>query len=346
MVTSEQVAKLAGVSRATVSRVLNGSGHISEQARERVHAAITALGYQPDIVAQNLVRQRSRMIAFNFFTGDHTISFAELSRTENYFYLDMLMHIQSETVAAGYDLVIPSRPSGEYPANFIQSLNTRRIAGVILLANEPTDPSIRALYDAKIPTIFVDVDIMVQDKHATYVRSDNQDGARQVTEYLIGLGHRRIAFLTGPMAELVSTERLLGSRQALASAGLVPDPGLVRQSKWGTNDAYLATKELLAERQDFTAIVGGSDMMAIGILRALHEAGIRVPQDISLTGFDDVVLSQFTAPPLTTVRQNRQAMAKGAIQRLIAMIENEEPVSPLIVSTELVVRESTGPAPS
>jgi DNA-binding LacI/PurR family transcriptional regulator len=186
---------------------------------------------------------------------------------------------------------------------------------------------------------------MAQGSHASYVKSDNIDGARQATEHLLALGHRRIAFLTGQTTDLAGLERLLGCQQALARAGITPDPGLVRQSGWNIDEAYEAARILLAERRDFTAIVAGSDFMALGILRALLEEGLRVPDDVSLVGFDDVELSKYTVPPLTTVQQDRVSMGRGAVQQLVAMIEGTGEASPLILPTRLIIRKSTGPVP-
>ena len=205
-----------------------------------------------------------------------------------------------------------------------------------------SETRIQTLIHSSIPTVFIDR--MAQGSHATYVKSDNIDGARQATEHLLDLGHKRIAFLTGSTIDLAGLERLLGCQQALAQAGIAPDPRLVRQSGWNVDEAYEAAKAFLAEHLDFTAIVAGSDFMAIGILRALAEQGLRVPDDVSMVGFDDIEFCQYTAPPLTTVRQDRAAMGRGAVQRLVAMVEGKEEVSPLIVPTQLVMRQSTGPA--
>src|SRR5947209_17287831 len=341
MATSEQVAQLAGVSRATVSRALNGSARVSAEAKERVHAAITALGYEPDVIAQSLVRQRSRVIAVSLFPEGNELPLSHLGQTAHYFYLGVLENIEREAVSLGYDLLLPSRPYGKSPANYIRSLQTRRIAGAIML--HTTDSRIGALIHSAIPTVFIDR--TGQGSHATYVKSDNMDGARQATEHLLSLGHRRIAFLTGQTVDLAGMERLLGCQQALAHAGVAPDPGLVRQSGWNIDQAYKAARTLLAERRDFTAIVAGSDLMAMGILRALTEHGLRVPDDISLVGFDDVEFCQYTIPPLTTVRQDSVAMVRTAVQRLIAMIEGTGEASPLIIPTQLIVRKSTGPVP-
>lgn len=344
MVTSEQVARLAGVSRATVSRVLNGSPRISEEARARVHAAMAELGYEPDVVAQSLVRQRSRVIALGIFQEGEGMTFSYLGRTQHYFYLDVLKAIEQEATSAGYDLLLPSRPLGSAPEHYIRALRMRRVAGTIMMATHRADPRVQELLKAHLPTVFLDN--MIQSSHASYVKGNNIDGARQATAHLLSLGHRRIAFLTGPASGLPSTERLLGSQQALAQIGVEMDPALIRQSGWNTDEAYSSMKSLLAERRDFTAVVAGSDLMAIGILQALHEEGVQVPKHISLTGFDDVDLSQYTFPPLTTVCVNREALGKGAVQMLLQLIEGQTDLPPLIVPASLIVRGSTGPASS
>jgi LacI family transcriptional regulator len=358
MVTSKQVARAAGVSRTTVSRVLNGSPRISPEMRQRVHEAMALLGYEPDVVAQSLVRQRSRVIALALFPqGEGFSSLSKLGQTRHYFYLDLLRRIEQAAASAHYDLLMPSRPQSISPENYIRSLRTRRVAGSIMLGVGPDDLRTEALLQAGIPTVFIDS--MGQGNRATYVKSDNMDGARQVTEHLLALGHRRFAFIIGHTMDLPGMERLFGAQQALARAGLIMDQALVRACGWDTDNAYEAARALLSERRDFTAIIAGSDLMAIGILRAVHEYGLRVPEDISVTGFDDVDLCRYTYPPLTTVRQDREAMGEGAVQRLLSMIEDEredskdrgeggdrgnEP-SPLVVPTRLIVRQSTGPVP-
>ncbi|GAC1399782.1 MAG: LacI family DNA-binding transcriptional regulator [Ktedonobacteraceae bacterium] len=342
MITSEQVAQLAGVSRATVSRALNGSARVSDEVSARVHAAVAMLGYEPDVVAQNLVRQHARVIAINLFPEDDKLPFAHLGRAALYFYVEVVENIEREVVSLGYDLMVPSRPHSKSSHNYVRSLQTRRVAGCVML--HASEERIQTLIHSSIPTVFIDK--LGQGSHATYVKSDNIDGARQVTEHLLALGHRCIALLTGPTVDLAGLERLLGCQQTLVQAGIAPDVGLIRQSGWNVDEAYETAKILLAERRDFTAIVAGSDYMALGILRALTEQGLRVPDDVSLVSFDDIDFCQYVTPPLTTVRLDRAAMGRGAVQQLVAMVEGTEEVSPLIVPTQLVVRKSSGPAPS
>lgn len=340
MVTSEEVARLAGVSRATVSRILNGSARVSDEARERVRAAIDTLGYEPDVIAQSLVRQHSRVIAVSLFPEEEERPLSHLGQTAHYFYLGVLENIEREAAALGYDLLLLSRPRGKSPENYLRSLLTRRVAGVIML--HASEARTHAFIHSTIATVFVDR--IIQGSHATYVKADNIGGTCQATEHLLALGHKRIALIMGQTTDLSGLERLLGYQQALSQAGVAPDVGLVRQSGWNVDEAYDSAVTLLAERRDFTAIVAGSDFMAIGILRALTEQGLRVPEDISLVGFDDIDFCQYTNPPLTTVRQDRVAMGRGIVQKVVALIEGSEAVPQLILPTELIVRQSTGPA--
>jgi LacI family transcriptional regulator len=157
-------------------------------------------------VAQSLVRQRARVIAVNLFPGDDKLAFTHLGRTSLYFYLGIVENIEREAISLGYDLLLPSRPHGKSPQNYVRSLQTRRVAGCVML--HAYFRSMQTLIHSSIPTVFIDR--MGQGSHATYVKSDNITGARQATEHLLVLGHRRIAFLTGSTIDLAGLERLLG----------------------------------------------------------------------------------------------------------------------------------------
>jgi LacI family transcriptional regulator len=350
MVTSEQVAQLAGVSRATVSRVLNGSANVSEETKKRIYAAVATLGYGTNAFARIAPSERSHLIALAFFGGEDGLSLSRLSDTQYYFYLELLHFIECETAKVNFDLFLPSNPynaldtTDDPEINYILALQKRRVEGVITLALRPNDPRIQGLCRSTIPAVFIDSNF--QGRHTTYVKSDYLDGARQATEHLLALGHRRIACFIGDTLEISGTERLFGYQQVMARAGLIVDPHLVQQPGWNARDAYHAAMKLLSERRDFTAIVAGSDMMALGILRALRKHNIRVPEDMSIVGFDDIDQSEESDPPLTTLRQNKQALGQGAVQRLMQLIQGGEPPDPLNVPTEMIVRASTGPAPN
>jgi LacI family transcriptional regulator len=345
MVTSEEVARLAGVSRATVSRVLNGSANVSEETRKRIYAAITTLGYGSNVLTRAAMQDRSQMIALALFGSDDGLNLSRLTGTQYYFYLELLRYIEREVAKRAYDIFLLSHPYDavatidDPEANYIMALQRRQVEGVITLALRSNDPRIQGLCRSSIPAVFIDS--VFQGSHATYVRSDYLGGARQATEYLLQLGHRRIAFIAGDTLALTGTERLLGYQQAMAHAGLIVDPHLLRTSGWDARDAYQAMMTLLSERRDFTAVFASSDMIALGVLRALRKQGLRVPEDVSIIGFDDIDQSTEADPALTTIHQDKQAISEGAISLLFQLIKGEEAVGPLIVPTRLVVREST-----
>ncbi len=347
MTKSVDVARMAGVSRSTVSRTLNGSPHVSPDARERVLAAVARMEYKPDIVARSLVRQQSRTIALGLFSEAEDQALTALSHPQRYFYVELLTSIEGRTVTAGYDLVLPAHRSSDTnrPADYLHGLRARRVAGALMVALDVADPRVQVLLDAALPVVFVDA--MIQGAHATYIKSDNIDGARQAMDHLLHLGHRSIAILCGPPQSLTGGERLLGYQQAFARWGIQHDPNLVRPTAhFEIEEAYEATRALLATRRDVTAIVAVSDMMGIGVLRAAYEHGLRVPDDLSVVGFDDIDLAAYTTPPLTSVRQDRAALGQGAVDRLIAMIDGVSEALPLIVPTQLIVRKSTAPPPA
>ena len=345
LATSEDVARLAGVSRATVSRTLSGNAKVNDDTRRKVEAAAATLGYVPDIAAQSLSGGPSRTIAISFFADDKW-ALSQLTKPKHYFYLNVLRSIEAGAAVAGYDLLLPTRPHEAEASSqsYVRRLRARRVAGTIMVACPPGDIRIQALVEAKIPTVFIDA--IATGPAATWVTSQNAEGAEAVTRHLIELGHRRIARITGTETDPSGGERLRGIRAAFAAAGIPEDSGLARQSDWSTEGAYQATNDLIEARPDLTAIVAESDMMAIGVLRALHEHGLRVPEDVSVTGFDDVDLSAYTLPSLTTVRQDTETMGAGAVRALLDLIDDpagplDLAPAPLRLPTELVVRDST-----
>jgi LacI family transcriptional regulator len=339
--TSAEVARLAGVSRATVSRTLSGNARVSAETRRRVEAAAATLGYVPDVAAQSLSGGPSRTIAVGFFADD-TWALSQLTKPKHYFYLNVLRSIEAGAAAAGYDLLLPARPPDpETSGSYVRGLRARRVAGTIMVACPPGDRRIQALLEAGLPSVFVDA--VAAGPCATWVASENREGAQAVTRHLIELGHRRIARITGTETDPSGGERLRGIRAALAAAAIPEDPGLHRRSDWSTEGAYHAANELLAARPDLTAVVAESDMMAIGVLRALHEHGLRVPQDVSVTGFDDIDLAAYALPSLTTVRQDTEAMGGGAVKALLECLDGGHAPAPVRLPTELVVRRSTAP---
>ncbi|SEE51260.1 LacI family DNA-binding transcriptional regulator [Jiangella alba] len=337
MATSAEVARLAGVSRATVSRVLSGGTKVKDETRKRVEAAARSLGYEPDVAAQSVAGARSKTIALGFFAND-VWALSHLIRPQYHFHLDVLRHVEGALAGAGYDLLLPSRPNSASSAGYVRLLRARRVAGAIMVACPPGDRRVQALVESQLPTVFIDS--IGEGPRATFVTSDNTEGAQQITEHLLDLGHRRIARVIGTETDPSGRDRLTGIRAALSARGVPEDSGLARTSDWSTEGAYREMLSLLAVRRDFTAVIAESDMMAIGILRALHEHGLRVPEDVSVTGFDDIDLCAFTQPPLTTVRQDAEVMGTGAVRALLDIIGGTNG-PPLVLPTDVVVRQST-----
>ena len=348
MATSHDVARAAGVSQATVSRALSGSSEVSEQTRARIRAVAAQLGYRPNLVARSLVRGESRTIAVGEL-GESEAGALRLSRVRSssfYYYLTVLAGIEEEAAEHGYDIfTLPRRVRSV--DDFAQELKVRQVAGTIALPTIVHDLGAwqEALAAVAVPTVFIEAP--ASSARFPSVQSDNLRGMQQVTRYLLRLGHRRIAFIGGSGIAPPNVDRYRGWRAAHEEAGIAADESLVRHTDFSIGDAYHHAVALLAERRDFTAIVAVSDMMAIGILRALTEFGLRVPQDMSLTGADDIDLCQYTNPPLTTVRQDGYLFGRAVVQRLLALIRGEpREEDPIDLPAQLIIRGSTGPPPT
>ncbi|WP_037971758.1 LacI family DNA-binding transcriptional regulator [Streptomyces sp. NRRL WC-3742] len=344
MATSEDVARLAGVSQATVSRTFSGSARVSEATRAKVEAAATALGYVPDAAAQSLVTATSRTIALNAFGNEALLSL--LSRPDLYFYIGVLRALQEHAALAGYDLLMPStpdRPDRSDGAGYIRRLRSRKVAGVISLG-APLDTRRQALLESGMPTVFIDA--AGSGPRATHVSSDNVDGARQAVRHLLELGHRKIARIAVPETVLPGRDRAAGARAALADAGVLEDPRLVVPSDWTPEGAYDATTILLAGGVEFTAVVAESDIEAFAVIHALTDHRRRVPEDVSVIGFDDLDLCTLMRPALTTVHQDVHRIGARAVEALLHTIEQGGAPDPIVVPARLVVRDSTAPPPA
>lgn len=325
-VTLDRVARLAGVSPATVSRILNGSARVTERRRTAVENAIRELNYRPNALARGLAQGRTNSIGV--LTQD----------IASPFYGEALRGIEDALKDTGS---IPLIVSGHWmlkdEVERIDHLLSRRVDGLIVLTGSLTD-ELLARYAREVPLVVTGRDL--QGQGITSLRFDDYLGARLATEHLIRLGHTRIAHIAGPLDHFDSLERLRGYRDALDEAGLPQDEHLVVHADFHEPGGLLAINQLLSARASFTAVFAANDQMALGAMLALHVHGIRVPEDISIVGFDDLPVSNYIVPPLTSVKQPVYEMGAAAARTLIAMIEgkkgNEELAGP-----ELVVRASS-----
>jgi LacI family transcriptional regulator len=327
--TIADVAQRAGVSIATVSRVLNGTAPVDTETAERVRSAIASLNYVPHAAARTLASRRTDTIG---------LLLPEISGA---FFQPMLRGVEAGVSEAGFDLLIhttqsrpentPHRPLGEHNTDgllvFTESLDAKELTRlhsvgfpVVLLHQAPPN-------SLNIPVVTI----------------ENQSGAQKIVEHLIKIhDSHRIVFLQGPEGHEDSTLREKGYRLALKAYGISFDPSLIMRGNFDRNTAQMAVEQILADSVTFDAVFTGDDESAIGVLLALRQAGRRVPEEIAIVGFDDSVFANALLPPLTTVHAPTEQVGKQAVRQLVRIIQGEEVESRLVLSTELTIRQSCG----
>ena len=337
MVTIRDVARLAGVSPATVSQALNGRGRVDARTRERVALAATKLRYAPNVSGRRLARRRAECVAVLQGRNMTTVF-------NDSFYRVVLGGMAEVTQARGYSLVVTPPPADAATETDLNRVLGHGAVDGVLVAGALDARLLLALRHRGLPIVLVDNYLPGVDLPA--VVPDYRAGARLATEHLVRLGHRRVAFLGAAVSYPFGWQTFEGYTDALAASGIGQDPMLVRRSDIGVEAATAATQSLLAQAEPPTALFAVTDAMAIGALRAARERGVRVPDKLAVIGMDDVEMSAYTDPPLTTVRVPKDAMGRLAAEWLIGLIEGEagDPAaSPL--PTELIVRGSCGGLP-
>jgi LacI family transcriptional regulator len=330
--TIHDVARLAGVSPATVSRVITGRASVSAEKAIRVRAAIDSLGYRPNPFARGLLGH-----------GTSTVGVL-VPQLEDEFYGKIVTGIESALRANDLHMLCSlghDRPSDEQAG--LDIFRERQVDGLILLADRVPDSTLIGLAEQKVPVVLVNRFLAELGPHC--LRLDNVHGGLTATNHLLELGHRRIAHITGVLARPGSRERHEGYRLALLNAGIERDDNLVVEGDFSEDGGRAATERLL-KRTDFTAVFAASDRLALGVLSALSEAGLRVPKDVSVVGYDDRSIARFTNPPLTTLHYPMLEMGFQAAEHLIALIRGQEPTALSQMQATLVVRASTAPARS
>ncbi|MFW5393412.1 LacI family DNA-binding transcriptional regulator [Yersinia sp. 2544 StPb PI] len=328
-VTLDDVARQAGVSYQTVSRVLNQALHVSPKTRSKVEQAMADLNYVPNRVAQQLA-------------GKHSLTLGLATA-------DLALHAPSQIAAAikskarelGYAIVIAMVDDQTGPAcqQAINELLAQRVDGI--LVNIPLKPKgcekiVQQCADT--PVLFLDVD---PQSTAFSVLFDAKVGAVQGAEHLISLGHQQIALICGPKNAISAQLRYQGWLQVLNDASLIPQA--VYHGEWNAKSGYQTTLQLITSNIPFSAILVANDQMALGVLRALHEHNINVPEHVSVIGYDDTADSAYFQPPLTTVRQDFKQLGEESVSRLIVRLHHsiELPSESLLLATELTIRQTT-----
>jgi LacI family transcriptional regulator len=340
MPTIHEVAKRSGVSVATVSRVFNGYPDVSPETRQRVLATARKLEYAPSAAARTLVTQRSQLVGVILYTGD------DHPDLQHPFFLEVLVGLKHALGQRGYDLVLlgseQREPGGVHA--YARRARHHRVGGVLVLSLDDADePELRKLLASGTPVVAVD--LVVGGERTSYVASDNVEGGRLAVRHLHGLGHRRIATIAGLARHKPAADRLLGYRAELRDLGLEGRAEYEAAGDFYMQSGEVAMRRLLALPEPPTAVFAASDMMAVGAIKAVVEAGLECPGDVAVVGFDDIQLAEYVRPPLTTIRQDKRGLGAAAARSLLQLMDDPQASPPAqVLPVELVRRGSCGGA--
>jgi LacI family transcriptional regulator len=328
--TIRDVARRAGVSVATISRYLNDTAPLAAETAQRVKLAMEELNFTPHPIARNLATKRT-----------NTLGLLLLDIGGNY-YTPMLRGIEAASSDAGYDLLIHSTRTQQSGNRLRRALNEHNTDGLLVFIDALDVPELTRLNSIGFPVV-----MMHQSAPPTLdipvVTIENQSGAFQIVNHLITAHDRkRIVFLRGPANNEDSHFREMGYRQALKENGIEADPALITTGRYESEDARKAITDLLARNVRFDAIFTGDDDSAIGVLDALKQAGLSVPGDVSIAGFDNSIFSNLLTPPLTTVSAPIEDVGREAVRQLIHLIRGEEAEPRIVMPTEMILRQSCG----
>jgi LacI family transcriptional regulator len=332
--TIDIVAREAGVSAQTVSRVLNNRPDVSPATRARIKEIMQRLGYQPNAMARSLASRRTRTLGL--ITDDFS----------DYFFAQVIAGAEEEARRRGYFFMLGStehNPQDE--PEYIRLFSQRHVEG-FLFAHSSTGTDNRHLadlVDSEVPV--VTASYHVPGNIFTVVDVDNLTGGRQVARHLLEGRHTSVAMIKGPAGWKSVSDRVAGFEQTLRNAGFELESQHVAQGDWSYASGYRSMRQILEHSQAFTALFAHNDQMAIGAMRATREAGIRIPQDLAVVGYDDIPAAEYADPPLTTIRQPMREVGATAARLLIERIEQEEPPeggAEVLLSPELIQRASSG----
>ncbi|MEV4845994.1 LacI family DNA-binding transcriptional regulator [Micromonospora matsumotoense] len=320
------IARLAGVSVPTVSRVINGRSDVAPQTRERVEELLTRHGYRPRSAAR---RTQSALIDLVFNDLDSPWA------------VEIIRGVEDVAQASGAGTVVSAIHRRTSSAKqWLDNMRTRSTEGVIFVTSMVEPPLQAELRRLRLPVVIVDP-AGVAPQEAPTIGATNWAGSLRATQYLLGLGHRRIGFIAGPPQLMCSRARMDGYRAALDAAGLAVDDRLVRPGNFYHESGYTAGMHLLGLPEPPTAIFASSDQMALGVYEAVRKRGLRVPDDVSVVGFDDLPEVRWCSPPLTTIRQPLAEMGMLAARTVLRLARGETIESPRVeLATDLVVRDS------
>lgn len=333
-VTLKDIARRVGYSITTVSRALAGYDDVAESTRQLILQTAQEMGYSPDATARRLRKRRTDTIGFVIPTHG--------PRFSDPFFLELLAGIGNEAAQWEYDLLVSTRAPGQEEMNvYRRMVRERRVDGLLVVRTRQHDPRIAYLLEQNFP--FVAFGRSDLEADFPYIDLDSRLGMRQLTQYLIDLGHRRIAYVSAPRDLLFAAHRLQGYREALEANGIPYDETLVRVGELTEQSGYAEGMVLLGRDPRPTAIIAANDLMALGVISAAQGLHLQVGKDLSVAGFDDIPLAEHAQPPLTTIRQPIYEIGRRICRMLIQLLQEgtlEEPH--VLLQPELVVRASCG----
>ncbi len=328
--TLEHIAELTGVSRSTVSRVVNDDPHVSSATRARVQEAIEIEGYRPNLSARGLASGRTNVIAAVIPGGFDTM-------LSDPYFPNLLQGIATAADAADYFVMLSLAEAG-FRHSIDEIARQGVVAGFLFSAGQIDDPLLQPLASAKTPMVSIG---RTDDPRVSYVDVDNKGSGRQATNHLLRLGYQRVATIAGPSFAPAACDRLEGYTAAIEAFGQQADDNLIYEGDFSEASGQAGMRMLLEHQPD--AVFVASDRMAAGALNEIIAAGLRVPEDVAVVGFDDIERAAHMEPPLTTIRQRPQQMGKTALTLLLELIADpDSPPQRIILPTELVVRASCG----
>lgn len=328
-VTIKDIARAAGVSHSTVSRALADSPLISTETKERVRRLADEMGYAPSAIGRGLVTRRTGTIGLVVTT------------IADPFIAEVVQGIEETALSHNYNTILcNSQAEPERELKTVRALHEKRVDAIIV-----TSSRLGSLYLAHLRELGVPIVLINNQRGGAYTHSvliDDRCGGELAGKYLLSLGHERIAYIAGPMWAWASNVRLEGLRRALHSRGLDVPPDLVLEGNGRPEGGVAAAQELLRRGLPATAVFCYNDMTAVGVLAALHRAGRRVPEDLSVIGYDDVAIVAHLQPPLTTIAQPKYTLGQRAMEMALALIQGEQDVHDVVLAPTLVERESCG----
>lgn len=328
-----EIAKHAGVSTATVSRTINDSGKVRPETAEKVWRVVQTMGYHPSSHAQALASGKSQLIGLI------------ISDITNPFFPEIVRSFEEISLRNGFEVIVANTGyNSSRMAHTVRRMIQRKTEGVAVLTTEMEPALVEQLETQKIPVVFLDTGRT--GMHASNIKVDYGMGIMEAVEHLVGLGHRRIGYIGGPVKYASARARRSAFLKCLQKYGLSMDDDLIQRGNFKIEGGEDAMERLLAMKGRPTAILAANDLSAIGALHAALHMGLKVPDDVSIVGFDDIDFCQLTQPPLTTIRLSRHVIAEKAFDALASIIQDKSKHGRQYkVETRLVIRNSTGQCP-